>query len=82
MLFILFGSTAEMGLKSREYFINADFELIEKYNYMPEGFPFRERFGKRNTTTKATVLQCDFVYENNGMLVGFNKEQILDAVKR
>lgn len=30
MLFILFGSTTEMGLKSREYFTNAGFELIEK----------------------------------------------------
>lgn len=48
---------------------------------MPEGFLLRERFGKRNTSTKATVLKCDFVYENNGMLVGFNKEQILDAVR-
>lgn len=81
MLFILFGSTAEMGLKSREYFIDNGFELIEKYNYVPDGFPLRERFGKRNTAAKTTVLKCDFVYENNGMLVGFNKEQILDAVR-
>lgn len=81
MLFILFGSTAEMGLKSREYFKSVGFELIEKFNYMPDGFPLRERFGKRNIVPKSTVLKCDFVYENNGMLVGFNKEQILDAVR-
>lgn len=81
MLFILFGSTVEMGLKSREYFVDNGFELIEKYNYIPDYFPLRERFGKRNKVDKATVLQCDFIYENNGMLVGFNKEQILEAVR-
>lgn len=27
------------------------------------------------------MLNYDFVYENNGMLVGFHKEQIIDAVK-
>lgn len=45
MLFILFGSTAEMELKSRD-FINSDFELIEKYNYMPEAFHFVKDLAK------------------------------------
>ena len=81
MLFMLFGTTAEMGLKSRQFLTESGFELIQKYNYVPTYFPLRTRFGERNIVSKAEVLKCDFVYENNGMLVGFNKEQIIDAVR-
>lgn len=81
MLIILFGSTVEEGKWSREYFENLGFELIQKYNYVPNDFVMQERFGKRKRATKEDVLKCDFVYENNGMLVGFNKEQIIDAVR-
>lgn len=81
MLVILFGSTVEMGKWSRQYFIDNDFELIPKYNYIPDDFALPARFGKRSETTKEAVLKCDFIYENNGMLVGFNKEQIIDAVR-
>lgn len=81
MLFMLFGTTAEMGMKSRQFFTEAGFELIQKYNYVPSHFPLCTRFGERNTVSKTEVLKCDFVYENNGMLVGFNKEQIIDAVR-
>lgn len=81
MLFMLFGTTAEMGLKSRQFFAESGFELIQKYSYVPTHFPLRTRFGERNTVSKAEVLKCDFIYENNGMLVGFNKEQIIDAVR-
>lgn len=41
----------------------------------------QERFGERNRVTKDTVLNCDFIYEHNGMLVGFDKKQIIDAVR-
>lgn len=81
MLIMLFGTTAEMGLKSRQFFIDSGFELIQKFHYVPAYYPLRTRFGERNTVSKAEVLKCDFVYENNGMLVGFNKEQIIDAVR-
>lgn len=81
MLVILFGTTADMGLKSRQFFTESGFELIKKYNYVPTYFPLRTRFGERNIVAKSEVLKCDFVYENNGMLVGFNKEQIIDAVR-
>lgn len=30
MLLVLYGSTAEVGYKSREFLVNAGFELIEK----------------------------------------------------
>ena len=81
MLFILLGSTVEMGKKSREFFINNGFELIQKYHYVPEDFAMQERFGERNRVSKEKVLNCDFIYENNGMLVGFYKKQIIEAVR-
>lgn len=81
MLFILFGSTSEMGKKSRELFKNRGFELIQKFNYVPDNTILQERFGRRRRYSRECVLQCDFVYESNGMLVGFNKDQIIDAVR-
>ena len=54
---------------------------IHKYNYIPEDFALIARYEKRREVSKAEVLECDFTYENNGMLVGVNKEQIIDAVR-
>lgn len=81
MLVILFGSTVGMGKWSRQYFLDHGFEFIQKYNYIPEDFALIARYEKRREVSKAEVLKCDFIYENNGMLVGFNKEQIIDAVR-
>lgn len=81
MLIILFGSTVEMGKWSRQYFINNGFEIVPKYNYVPEDFALLPRFGQRKKVSREKVMECDFIYENNGMLVGFNKEQIIDAVR-
>ena len=81
MLIILFGTTVEMGKKSREYFTNHGFEIIQKYNYIPDDFALPARFEKRKKSPENVVMNCDFVYENNGMLVGFNKQQIIDAVR-
>lgn len=33
MLLVLYGTIAEMGLKSREYLIKSGFQLVEKYYY-------------------------------------------------
>lgn len=81
MLVILFGSTVEMGQWSRQYFQKRGFELINKYNYIPDNFALPARFGERGRCTKDKALNCDFTYVNNGMVVGFNKEQIIDAVR-
>ena len=81
MLVILYGSTVEMGKKSRQYFLDHGFEYIQKYNYIPDDFALQSRFGERQKSSKEEVLDCDFVYENNGMLVGFHKKQIIDAVR-
>ncbi len=81
MLIILFGSTAEMGKKSRQFFIEKGFEYIQKYHYIPSDFALPARFGSRLEVSKEKIMSCDFKYEYNGMLVGFNKDQIIDAVR-
>ncbi len=81
MLIILFGSTAEMGRRSRQYFVDNGFEYIQKYNYVPSDCAYPARFGPRHEVSEETVKNCDFVYECNGMSVGFNKDQIIDAVR-
>ena len=81
MLAILFGSTVQMGKRSREYFQEKGFELIQKYHYVPEDFVLISRFDKRQADPLEKVQECDFIYDNSGMLVGFKKEQIIDAVR-
>ena len=80
MLFILFGSTAEMGKYCRDYFAAKGYENIEKLNYIPKKTTLSTLFGTRTRATKKQVESCDYVYENDGLKVGFNKTQILDAV--
>ena len=81
MLFILFGSTAEMGKRSRQYFIDHGIEYIQKYHYIPSDFTLPARFGSRQEASKEAVESCDFTYEYNGMTVGINEDQILGAVR-
>ena len=80
MLYILFGSTAEMGKYCRDYFASKGFENIEKLNYIPKRTLLTTIFGERKKATRKQVEACDYVYENDGLMVGFNKSQILDAV--
>lgn len=80
MLYILFGSTAEMGQRCRDYFQDNGFPLIEKLNYVPRRVRLTTLFGSRTKATKKQVEACDYIYENGGLKVGFNKSQILDAV--
>ena len=80
MLYILFGSTAEMGKYCRDYFEARGFERIEKLNYIPRRTAISTLFGVRKKATLKQVEACDYVYENDGLKVGFNKAQILDAV--
>ncbi|MCR5161423.1 MAG: hypothetical protein K6C06_06585, partial [Lachnospiraceae bacterium] len=81
MLAILFGSTVQMAKRSREYFREKGFEVIQKYHYVPEDFVLISRFDQRRADPLEKVKECDFIYENSGMLVGFKKEQIIDAVR-
>ena len=80
MLYILFGSTAEMGQRCRDYFRDHGLPRIEKLNYVPRKAGLTTLFGSRTKATKKQVEACDYIYENGGVKVGFNKAQILDAV--
>ena len=81
MLIVLFGATAEVGRLSRAYFREHGMEIIRKKYYIPEDYPLVQRYQQRERSTKEEVLSCDFIYERSGMLVGFNKEQLIDAVR-
>lgn len=83
MLLVLYGGTAEAGFKSREYITNAGFELIEKLNCASDHVVANTRYGKRKWVSEEEFnRQTDslFRYEIGGIRVGFNQEQILDAV--
>ena len=81
MLIVLYGSTAEMGYISKQYFEKQGFSAVEKMSYSPEKERAVSRYTQRNYHTKEEVESCDFVYESNGYLVGFDKKQIIDAVR-
>lgn len=83
MLLVLYGSTAEVGLKSQEYLINAGFELIEKLNCAFNHIVANYGLGERKWVSEEEFYkQTDslFRYDIGGIRVGFNQEQILDAV--
>lgn len=80
MLIILFGTMAKMGHESRKYIESQGFEQVTKLSYAPEGTAMVTRHGNRNFATLEEVMRCDFKYHHNDFTVGFNKEQIIDAV--
>ena len=82
MLLILYGATAEMGFKSREYLMRAGFQPVEKYNYAVAP-ALTTRYGTRNYVTEEVFLENTdslFRYEVGGIRVGFNQQQISEAV--
>ena len=81
MLFVLFGGTLEVGKAARDWFVDHDVPIIQKKHCIPEGFPLTTLYDRRNESSREEVEACDYVYENNGMLVGINKLEILDAVR-
>ena len=81
MLFILVGTTLDVGHNSREYFKSKGFEIIDKYNYTPDGWAFPDRYDTRNSCTENEVDRCDFVYKIHNGKTGFYKSQIIDAVR-
>jgi len=82
MLFVLYGAIAEMGLKSREYFKNSGFQIVEKYNYAVAPM-LTTKYGTRHYVSEDVFLgntDSLFRYEVGGIRVGFNQQQISDAV--
>lgn len=93
MLFILYGATLEWGWRSREFFQKEGFEVIQKFNYVEDESPvdssqyrsmsgeFSRWYNDKVYVTKEEYSHCDFRYQLNGVHVGFNQEQILNAVR-
>lgn len=92
MLFILFGGTLEFGYKSRCVFKNKEFEIIKKYNYVESNAPIEASnytnnngdvskwFDDKIYCDSDVVERCDFKYNLNGVYLGFNQKQIMDAI--
>lgn len=81
MLYVLFGMTAKVGQICRHWFVSRGVPIIQKKCYVPDDFPLTTYHEPRNKVSLEEVLACDYTYENNGMIVGFNKAEILDAVR-
>ena len=92
MLFILYGGTLEMGYRCRCFFKEQGFDIIKKYNYISDDAPidrsnyehpdneYAKWFDDKVYATKEEIDRCDFRYDLNGVHLGFNKQQILDAI--
>ena len=80
MLIILYGTSGQMGYESRCYIESQGLSQVKKLSYCEGESVMVPRTGKRNYVTKEEVLNCDFVYYHTDNIIGFNKDQIIDAV--
>lgn len=83
MLLILYGATSELGRKCRDYLQNKGYEFVDKYSYAEEKPIFKSRFGQRVYLSKDEFYsKTDSLFRYNvaNIQVGFNWEQISDAV--
>lgn len=81
MLVILVGATLEIAKKSREHFVNRGFNLVEKKSYFSQDNINSARFGFPKSCTKEEIDNCYIISSKNGYMTGFDRTQILDAVK-
>ncbi len=82
MLLVILGLITEMGYKSREYIKNAGFQFVKKYNYAVDPI-LTTQYGTRNFVSEEVFLENTdslFRYEVGGIRIGFNQQQISDAV--
>lgn len=80
MFIIVYGLLGKVGKETRSFFASQNFQILEKVRYESEKAKTISRFETRTTTSEDVVNLSDFIYEANGIKVGFNKQQILDAV--
>lgn len=81
MLYIVYGLTAAVSKFSQEHFEKSKLKRIEKITYETENVAVKSSFGVLNTVdSEQEVRACDYVYENHGRIVGFNADQIENAV--
>ncbi len=95
MLFILYGATLEMGYQVRKIFEGIGFNIIQKYNYVDDNAKVNKSLYESPEPNKdfsrwyndkiyvnsiEEIEKCDFRYSLDGVHVGFNKQQIFNAV--
>lgn len=69
MLLVLYGGTAEVGFKSREYLINAGFELIEKLNCASDHVVASTRYGERKWVSEEEAVKMARMLLDNRLIV-------------
>ena len=83
MLLVLYGTTLQVGEYSRDFFEKKGFDIIKKYSCNSDIVDTKDRFGSRIIVSESDFYKFTdslFRYDNNGVLIGFNKNQIFDAV--
>ncbi len=94
MLFIVFGATLDMGYETRQIFARKGFDVIKKYNYVAENAGVDATFYKNPSIdenyakwyddkiyVENDLSGFDFKYNLDGVYLGFNQKQIMDAVR-
>lgn len=83
MLIILYGSFGDIYKQSKEFFVQNDIGYIKKLNYSDTEGEYDTPGGKRELVSKE-YFYCHtdslFRYEINGYIVGFQQNQIMNAV--
>ena len=82
MLLILYGVLSRMGYNVREHLKKSGFQLITKFN-MAVSPILTSQFGSRTFVSEEEFLENTdslFRYEIGGIKIGFNQQQISDAV--
>ncbi len=92
MLFVIYGGTLELGFMSRVHFKKHGFDVVKKYNYVTETSKidqtnyevptgvYKDWFNDKIYVKEAEINKLDFRYEQDGIVLGFDKSQILNAV--
>lgn len=81
MLIILIGATLDVSSQSRQYFENKGYEYIQKYNFLPEDSISEHYDNRYQYHSKEVVEACNLTYPVHGGLTGFNRKQVIDAVR-
>lgn len=86
------GGTLEVGFRSSEILRGKGFDVIKKYNLIEENSPisadnyknpegiYKDWFNDKIYVSQEEYRKCDFKYGLNGVALGFNQQQIMDAI--
>lgn len=83
MLLVLYGTTAAVGKYSRDYFTGKGFEYVSKFSCASDAVDIKDEFGSRKIVPEDDFYKKTdslFRYNHHGIMIGFNKDQILEAV--